>query len=107
MLDVRIVESVVAYVDQLVRQGRAAEAASIEHYARLLARFGSDLHRPYAVRIDRENGIHELRAGNHRVAYVRRGETYFLLHAWRKTTRKLDQKQLKRAQRALDRLTTD
>ena len=96
--------AVSVYLAKLIRDGSSADATSIEHHVRLLQQFGPMLRMPYSRRIDKDNGIRELRAGDHRVAYARIGDTYILLHAWRKTTKRLSAKELKRAQKALERL---
>ena len=64
----------------------------------LLAERGHELTKPHTDTIDSENGIRELRGGPYRIAYIRHGEAYVLLHAWRKRGQKLDPKALKRAQ---------
>lgn len=64
----------------------------------LLAERGHELTKPHTDTIDSENGIRELRGGPYRIAYIRHGEAYVLVHAWRKKGQKLDPKALKRAQ---------
>ncbi|MYE32127.1 MAG: hypothetical protein F4X80_05630 [Chloroflexi bacterium] len=67
----------------------------------LLAEMGGLLGAPYSRMVDREVRLYELRAGAHRVAYVRQQDGYLLLHAWRKRTRKADERELRRARARL------
>ncbi|MBT5773044.1 MAG: hypothetical protein HOH95_01580 [Dehalococcoidia bacterium] len=70
----------------------------------MLAEVGPPLGRPRDRVIDRATSTYELRPGAHRVAYVWRGETVWLLHAWRKQSRKLDDRALKTALRRVKEL---
>jgi phage-related protein len=85
-------EPVLEYIRQLGRV-RPVEAAAIERYIDRLADKGDRLGMPMARLIDRENRLFELRPGAHRVAYARAGDHYVLLHAWRKTSQKLDRQE--------------
>ena len=91
---------VAAYLQRL-RAVRPAEAASILRYIDLLAEKGERLRMPYATMIDKELRLYELRPGNHRVAYALHHGDYVILHAWRKTTQKLDQREASTARKRL------
>jgi len=93
-------EPVYGYIAKLGRS-RAAEAASIERYIDLLESKGERLQYPFASPIDKKERIFELRPGNHRVAYALHQGTYVLLHAWRKQTQKLDEREAGTARRRL------
>ena len=94
-------EPVYGYIDKLGRS-RTAEAASIERYIDLLAGKGERLQYPFASLIDKKERIFELRPGNHRVAYALHQGAYVLLHAWRKQTQKLDEREAGKARRRLE-----
>lgn len=83
-------------------RSRAAEAASIERYIDLLESKGERLQYPFASLIDRGDRIFELRPGSHRVAYAMHDGQYVLLHAWRKKTQKLDEREAAQARRRLN-----
>jgi len=93
-------EPVFEYIAKLGRS-RVAEAASIERYIDLLESKGERLQYPFASSIDKKERIFELRPGNHRVAYALHQGKYVLLHAWRKQTQKLDERQAGTARRRL------
>ena len=86
-----------AYISKLVQDGRSADAANILHVIDLLAEMGGLLGAPYSRMVDREARLYELRAGSHRIAYVRHEDGYLLLHARRKRTRRADERELSRA----------
>ena len=88
------------YIAKLGRS-RPAEAASIERYIDLLEGKGERLQYPFASPIDKKERIFELRPGNHRVAYALHRGSYVLLHAWRKQTQKLDEREAGKARRRL------
>jgi phage-related protein len=92
-------EPVRDYIDGLRRAGDRSGAAGLERAARLLALHGPALRMPHARIIDRERRIYELRAGDHRAAYVQREGRFVLLHAWRKRTQRLDTREADRARR--------
>lgn len=98
--DLRGHEPVYEYIARLARS-RAAEAASIERYIDLLEEKGERLQFPFATLIDRDERIFELRPGSHRVAYAMHGGEYVLLHAWRKRTQKLDEREAATARRRI------
>ena len=89
------------YLSRLVQDGRSAEVANILHVIDLLSQMGGLLGAPYSRMLDRQARIYELRAGAHRIAYARQDDAYLLLHAWRKQTRKADERELNRARRRL------
>ena len=89
------------YLMRLARDGRAADAANILHVIDLLAEQGGLLGAPYSRMLDSRYSLYELRAGAHRIAYVRRGNGYLLLHAWSKSTQKADEREVGRARRRL------
>jgi phage-related protein len=91
---------VLEYIAKLARS-RAAEAAGIERYIDLLEDKGERLQFPFASPIDKKERIFELRPGNHRVAYASHGGQYVLLHAWRKQTQKLDEREAATARRRI------
>jgi phage-related protein len=99
--DARGKEPVLDYIASVGRV-RAAEAASIERYIDLLEEKGDRLGLPFARMIDGHARLHELRPGAHRVAYGRHGGAYVLLHAWRKKSQKLDQKEANTARLRLE-----
>jgi phage-related protein len=88
---------VAAYFERLESSGDGRGVAAYRFLLELLAEIGPPLGRPRDRVIDRTADLYELRPGAHRVAYVRRGETVWLLHAWRKQSRKLDDRALKTA----------
>ena len=90
-----------AYIASLDRDGRAADAASLLHVIELLKDMGGLLGAPYARMLDRRLQMYELRAGAHRIAYVRRDDGYLLLHAWRKRSQKADEREVNRARNRL------
>ena len=96
-----------AYISRLGQDGRPADVANILHVIDLLAEMGGLLGAPYSRMLDREARLYELRAGAHRIAYARQPGGYLLLHAWRKQTRKADERELSRARRHLAAARTD
>ena len=56
---------------------------------------------PHDRIIDRRERLYELRFGNHRCAYAEVRGVVVLLHAWRKQTQKLDQREEATALRRL------
>ncbi len=94
-------EPVLDYIEKLGRS-RPAEAASIERYIDLLEEKGERLQYPFASLIDTRVRLFELRPGNHRVAYALYDGKYVLLHAWRKQTQKLDQREATKARSRLN-----
>lgn len=95
---------VAVYFERLEARGDRRGVAAYRFLLELLADVGPPLGRPRDRLIDRATGTYELRPGAHRIAYVRRGETVWLLHAWRKQSRKLDDRALKTALRRLEEL---
>src|SRR4051812_48843850 len=87
-------EPVAEYIRELNRS-RPADAATLVRYMELLRQEGHLIRPPVSAMIDRRERIFELRAGNYRIAYALHAGSYVLLHAWRKKTQKLDQRQLK------------
>jgi len=70
-----------------------AERLSIYGHILLLREFGWRLPQmggQHARLIDKESRIYELRAGKHRIAYAQYQGRFVLLHAWRKSSQKLD-----------------
>lgn len=98
-------EPVREYLDALLASGRKTDVATIGRIVALLEEHGWDLRR-YGTRqtflIDKEARIYELRAGDHRVAYAEHQGRFVLLHAWRKSTRKLSSKELRTTRLRLD-----
>ena len=99
--DARGKEPVLDYIASVGRT-RPAEAASIERYIDLLEEKGDRLGLPFARMIDANARLYELRPGAHRIAYGRHGGAYVLLHAWRKKSQKLDQKEANTARLRLE-----
>lgn len=86
------------YIDALGRHGDHSGRAVILRELRLLADEGPILGLPHEVLIDPRNGIRELRPGNHRIAFAVVSGEIVILHAWRKRTRKLDEREARRAE---------
>ncbi len=93
-------EPVIDYIAKLAK-ARPAEAASMLRYIDLLEAKGERLQPPFAALIDAKIRLFELRPGNHRVAYAFHRGTYVLLHAWRKRTQKLHEREATRARSRL------
>lgn len=99
-------EAVRDYMRALIADGRVAEAATIARTIIALETASpQELQTLRLARlIDRRDRIWELRPGDHRVAFAVVDDVFVLLHAWRKTTAKLDRRELHRARRNLDHL---
>jgi hypothetical protein len=94
---------VAEYISRVDRSGEASGLAAIRRELELLASAGPVLGMPHESLILPRLGIRELRPGDHRIAYVGRPEEIVLLHAWRKRTQKLDQREARRAKLNLER----
>ncbi len=92
-------EPVDDYFTALAERGEAARVASLAHSIELMEEEGYPL--PGDKLIDRTARIWETRIGPHRVAYAQVGEVIWLLHAWRKRSQKLDDREARRAVRRL------
>lgn len=91
------------YLDRMGRSGSVRELAAIERQIDRLVAFGARLPSlgGFAKTLVGMDGLCELKAGDHRVAYADvRGE-FVLLHAWRKQGRRTPRNELLRAQRRL------
>ena len=99
-------EPVRDYIDAVEAAGDDAAVAAIFRDLHLLetteARHLANL--GIAELIDRANRIWELKPGAHRVAYVMIDGVIVVWHAWRKTGQKLSKRNLKTAQRRLNKL---
>lgn len=93
---------VAQYFERIEASGDHSGAASFEFLVDLLIDVGPPLGMPRDRAIDRRAGLYELRAGNHRVAYAWSENTVWMLHAWRKQSRKLDSRALRTALRRLE-----
>ncbi len=102
--DARGDEQVADYLFGLQRSGEKSVLVTFGRGLDLLGERGSDLGMPYSRIIDRAARMFELRFGDHRVAYVQRGDKIVLLHAWRKRSRKLDRREANRARARLEEL---
>lgn len=101
--DARGRQPVMSYLREVQRHGETRIFEMFDHLTALLADHGPALGMPYSRMIDRRHRLYELRAGDHRIAYIAQDDVIVLLHAWRKRSRKLDQREVATA---LRRLTT-
>ncbi len=92
---------VAEYIEALLRAGEFSAVATFERRVILLSERGTALGMPYSRLIDRRLRMYELKFGDHRVAYVQQGARVVLLHAWRKRTQRLDQREATRARSRL------
>jgi phage-related protein len=92
-------EPVSDYLEALRRSGEKRGIAACEHALEMLEEHGPLLGMPRSRIIDRKGRIYELRAGDHRIAYVQRGQRFVMLHAWRKRSQRLDAREAERASR--------
>ena len=93
------------YIAAIEADGRDAEVAKMFRYIDLLVEHGADLPQVssnYALIIDRQARIFELRPQPHRIAYIEHDGAFILLHAWRKQRQALSPKALRHAQAAAD-----
>ncbi len=90
------------YLLGLQRRGEKSALGTFERRLDLLGEHGSERGMPYSRMIDRRLRLYELRFGDHRVAYVQRGDKIVLLHAWRERSRKLDRREVNRARARLE-----
>ncbi len=101
-------EPVLEYIRALAASSRQAkkEAATIERTILLLEKAtpAELVTQRLARLIDAKYRIWELRPGPHRVAMAVVDGVYVLLHAWRKTTPKLQTRELNRARSRLEEL---
>jgi hypothetical protein len=67
----------------------------------LLTEQGPVIPMPYARLIDRSWRLYEARFGDHRAAYAEHNGQIVFLHAWRKRTQKLDEREAERARARL------
>lgn len=75
----------------------------INHHVRLLIRFGPWLGMPYSKKLT--NSLYELRIRGKqeiRIIYSFKGRNIYLLHAFKKQTQKIPNKEIKIAQKRLD-----
>ena len=91
-------EPVREYIDAIERHGDHTALAVIRRELQVLATEGPILGFPHEVLIVPKSGIRELRPGDHRIAYALFDGEIVILHAWRKRTRKLDERQARRAE---------
>ncbi len=91
------------YIASLDRNGRGNDAARMLDAIELLADIGmagaQELGTRFSRIIDRRLRIWELRIGGQRIAYVPVAGELILLHAWKKSTQRLDPAALNRARR--------
>lgn len=95
-------EPVKEYLDTLDAAGEAKGVAVIIGAVDLLEDLGHLIRPPRSKLIDEKYRIFELTPGDHRVAYAFRANSALVLHAWPKTTRKLDRQERDRARRNLE-----
>ena len=91
------------YVEAAARSGDERLVAALARAVDALEAGGPALGMPLARLIDRRLRLYELRLGAHRIAYAQQGEVILLLHAWRKRTQKLDEREAATARRRLRR----
>jgi phage-related protein len=89
-------QPVTEYLAMLTSQGDAAVTA-YRRRAEMLAEQGPALAMPFARLVDPRMRLYELRFGDHRIAYAAVGEEIVLLHAWRKRSQRLDEREATRA----------
>lgn len=97
----RGVSPVEDYVVARVAAGDRVLLATFERAVDMLEQHGPSLGMPHARLIDPRDRMYELRLGAHRIAYVVREGEIVLLHAWRKRSRKLDDREAEQARRRL------
>lgn len=102
--DARGISPVEDYIRALLRSGDTTAVATFERLVDLLAEHGPALGMPHSRMIDRRERLYELRFGNHRCAYVLRDGRIALLHAWRKRSQRLDEREVSRARRFAEEL---
>jgi phage-related protein len=93
------VEPVDDYFTALAERGEASRVASLAHRIEVMEEQGYPL--PGDVLIDRGARLWEMHLGPHRVAYAQSADVIWLLHAWRKRSRKLDEREARTARRRL------
>lgn len=94
-------EPVREYLAGRSRSGDRGALASFDNLLGRLEREGPVLGMPQSRMIDRRVRLYELRFGPHRIAYAQRGDVVYLLHAWRKRSQKLDERDASTARRRL------
>ncbi len=90
--DARGREPVAEYIEALAQHGEQRAVLGFERRLSQILAEGVPLGMPRDRIINRGARLYELRFGDHRIAYIQNEEVVYLLHAWRKQTRKLDQR---------------
>jgi len=90
------------YFTELAERGEDSRVASLAHRIEVMEDSGWPL--PGDRMIDRSARLWEMHIGPHRVAYAQAGDVIWLLHAWRKRSQKLDERQARIALRRLKEL---
>jgi phage-related protein len=99
--DLRGAHPVMEYIESVHRSGGRSVIGMFTRIVDLLTEQGPAIPMPYARLIDRRSRLYEARFGDHRAAYAEHDGHIVLLHAWRKRTQKLDEREAERARARL------